>query len=113
MTAPPLSKVRRAGNLLFLSGQLARGADGAIVEGDIRVQTRQAIANLEAVLESQGASLQDVVKVTAWLTDPEDMAGFNEAYRSAFPSPFPARSTVICGLVAGNVEIEAIAAVPG
>lgn len=108
-SGPPLSKARRAGNLLFLSGQLPRGPDGAIVDGDIRVQTRQALANIEAVLAAEGATLGDVVKVTAWVTDASHVAGFNEVYRSVFAEPFPARSTVISGLVAGDVEIEAIA----
>lgn len=109
--ASPLSKVRRVGNLLFLSGQLARGADGMIVEGDIKIQTRQVLANIEAVLESEGATLADVVKVTAWITHPSYMEGFNEVYRSTMPEPFPARSTVICELVAGKVEVEVLAVV--
>ncbi|MDB5694974.1 MAG: putative endoribonuclease [Sphingomonas bacterium] len=107
--APPLSKSRRAGNLLFLSGQLARGADGAIVDGDIRIQTRQVLANIEAVLAGEGATLADVVKVTAWITDLSDMEGFNEVYRAVMPEPFPARSTVFCELAAGKVEIEVLA----
>jgi len=109
---PPLSKVRRVGNLLFLSGQLPRGSDGEIVEGDIKDQTRQALANIEAVLASEGSSLKDVVKMTAWLTDTRHLAGFNEVYRSAFSEPYPARSAVISGLTAGDVELEAIAVVP-
>lgn len=109
---PPLSKTRRAGNLLFVSGQLPRGADGAIVAGDIIVQTRQALANLEAALAGAGASLTDVVKVTAWITDAAHMAGFNEVYREVFAEPFPTRSTVVSGLVAGDVEVEAIAWLP-
>ena len=108
---PPLSKFRRAGNLIFTAGQLPRGADGAIVAGDIEVQTRQAIANLQAVLRDAGAELTDVVKVTAWLTDAAHMAGFNAVYREFFDTPYPARSTVISGLVAGDVEIEAIACI--
>lgn len=106
---PPLSKVRRAGNLLFVSGQLPRGADGQIVEGDIVVQTRQSLDNLKAALETAGARIDQVVKVTAWLTDARYMDGFNQAYREAFAEPFPTRSTVISGLVAGDVEIEAVA----
>ncbi|QVM85314.1 RidA family protein [Novosphingobium decolorationis] len=108
-TRPPLSRFRRAGDLVFTSGQLPRGDDGAIVPGDITVQTRQALANLEAVLAEAGARLGQVVKVTAWLTDAAHMAGFNAVYREVFGEPFPARSTVISGLVAGDVEIEAVA----
>src|SRR3546814_19772926 len=83
----------------------------SIVAGDIEVQTRQAIANLQAVLRDAGAELTDVVKVTAWLTDAAHMAGFNAVYREFFDTPYPARSTVISGLVAGDVEIEAIACI--
>lgn len=109
---PPLTKVRRAGNLLFVSGQLPRGQDGAIVLGDIVVQTRQSIANLQAALATAGATLEHVVKVTAWLTDVSYMDGFNQGYREVFAEPYPARSTVISGLAAGDVEIEAVAWLP-
>ncbi|MCJ2188997.1 RidA family protein [Novosphingobium beihaiensis] len=106
---PPLSRFRRAGNLVFTSGQLPRGADGAIVPGGIEAQTRQALANLEAALAAAGARLDQVIKINAWLTDPTHMAGFNAVYRETFADPFPARSTVISGLAAGDVEIEAVA----
>ncbi|ODP38716.1 MULTISPECIES: RidA family protein [Sphingomonas] len=112
LAGPPLSKVRRAGNLLFVSGQLPRGADGAIVAGDITVQTRQSLANLAAALATAGATIEHVVKVNAWLTDGRYMDGFNQTYREVFSEPYPARSTVISGLVAGDVEIEAVAWLP-
>ena len=108
--APPLSKARRAGDLLFLSGQLPRGAGGAIIEGDVAVQTRQALANLVAVLEANGGTTADVVKVTAWLTDRRHYQAFNDVYCEVFSAPFPARSVVVCDLVAdADVEIEATA----
>ena len=111
--APPLSKCRRAGNLLFVSGQLPRDASGVIVSGDIRVQTAQALNNLVAILEAEGCSTSDVVKVTAWLTDASHMEGFNEVYVDVFAQPYPARSVVISGLVAAaDVEIEAVALLP-
>ncbi|RIV86190.1 RidA family protein [Aurantiacibacter xanthus] len=108
-SVPPLSRYRRAGDLVFTSGQLPRMADGSIIPGDIEAQTRQALANLEAVLAEAGARLDQVIKVTAWLTDASLMPGFNAVYREVFAAPFPSRSTVISGLVAGNVEIEAVA----
>ncbi|MBT0670450.1 RidA family protein [Novosphingobium profundi] len=110
-TPPPLSRYRRAGSLIFTSGQLPRDAKGRVVEGDITVQTRQALANLATVLAEAGARLDQVVKITAWLTDADFMPGFNAVYREVFGEPFPARSTVISGLVAGDVEIEAVACV--
>ncbi|MDB5459244.1 MAG: putative endoribonuclease [Caulobacteraceae bacterium] len=108
--AAPLSKARRAGNLLFVSGQLPRNAEGQIVAGDIVVQTRQALANLQAVLTANGAKLADVVKVTAWLTEPGYIDAFNGVYREWFAEPYPTRSTVVSQLVAAaDVEIEAVA----
>jgi 2-iminobutanoate/2-iminopropanoate deaminase len=108
---PPLSPFRKAGNLLFVSGQLPRGPSGAIVEGDIAVQSEVALGNLLAVLERAGSGVQDVVKVTVWLTDPADADGFNQVYRRYFAEPFPARSVVVSGLVAPGalLEIEATA----
>jgi 2-iminobutanoate/2-iminopropanoate deaminase len=111
--APPLSKARRAGQLLFVSGQLPRGAGGAIVPGGIEVQARQALQNLEAVLRDNGAGFEDVVKVTVWLTDASLSGAFNAVYRDFFKQPYPARSVVVSGLVAkADVEIEAIALLP-
>lgn len=111
--SPPLSKSRRAGSLLFVSGQLPRDPSGAIVPGDIKAQTRQALRNMVAILAAEGCGPGDVVKVTAWLTDAAHMASFNEAYTEVFAPPYPARSVVISGLVAAaDVEIEAIALIP-
>lgn len=111
-TPPPLSRARRAGGLLFVSGQLPRGADGAIVEGDFTAKAERALANLVAALAAEGLEPRHVVKVTAWLTDPADAAAFNQAYVKVFAEPFPARSVVVSGLVAADaaVEVEAIAA---
>lgn len=110
---PPLSTVRRAGSLVFVSGQLPRQADGSMVPGGIEAQTRQAIANLEAVLRAEGLGLEHVVKTTVWLTHASHAPGFNAVYRALFPQPYPARSTVISGLVAdADIEIEAVAALP-
>lgn len=109
-SGPPLSRCRRAGNLLFVSGQVPRDETGAMVQGGIKAQTRQALENLISVLEGEGCTLADVVKVTAWITDENLLAEFNEAYRSILSPPFPARSVVVSRLaVAADVEIEAIA----
>ena len=108
--ALPLSKFRKAGGFLFVSGQLPRGEGGQIVAGDIKVQTRQALSNLVAILEANGAGPKDVVKVTGWVTDLALVGAFNEVYREFFEPPYPARSVVASGLAAGaDVEVEAIA----
>lgn len=109
--SPPLSPVRFAGDTAFVSGQLPRGADGAIIAGGALDQARQSLGNLERALTAAGLGLADVVKVTAWITDASHMADFNTAYREFFAEPFPARSTIVSALVVPNalVEIEAIA----
>jgi 2-iminobutanoate/2-iminopropanoate deaminase len=107
---PALSAARRAGQLLFLSGQLPRGADGRIERGTIEQQTGQVIDNIEAVLRAHGLDLGDVVKTTVWLTDVGLVSGFNAVYGKRFPLPYPARSTVVSALVApADIEIEVVA----
>jgi len=109
----PLSAAVQAGDFLFLSGQVPFGPDGRLVPGDIAVQTRQVLENIAAVLGKVGASMEDVVKTTVWLTDAADFAAFNSVYREYFPSLPPARSCVVSLLaVDARVEIEAIAHVP-
>lgn len=112
MTAtPPLSRFTVAGPMVFISGQLPRGADGQIVEGGFAAQARQALDNLKAVLASAGCELGQVVKATVWLTDASYFAEFNAIYREFFAEPYPSRSVVVSGLVASGalIEIEATA----
>ncbi|QUM72297.1 RidA family protein [Sphingopyxis granuli] len=114
MTAPPLSASRCADSLVFTSGQLARGDDGAIVPGGIEAQAERALANLVRVLASERCTPRDVVKVTAWLTGARHGAAFNAAYVRVFGDPYPARSTVVSALLAPDalVEVEAVAKRP-
>lgn len=109
---PALSPAMPAGDLIFLSGQLAFGADGAIVApDDVAGQTEQVLANLGRVLAGFGLDLSDVVKTTVWLTDTADFPSFNAAYATRFGSHRPARSTVRADLMlpGARVEIEAVA----
>ena len=108
---PPLSPVRFAGSTVYISGQLPRGQDGKIITGDMQDQTRQALANLKAILQSEDLQLSNVVKVTAWITDADYMADFNSTYCEYFAEPYPTRSTIVSALVVPDamVEIEAIA----
>jgi 2-iminobutanoate/2-iminopropanoate deaminase len=109
----PYSPFVRAGDFVIVSGQGGL-RDGAIVEGGVSAQTAQALANVAGVLAEAGASLDDVVKTTCFLTDLGTFAEFNDAYAEAFGDHRPARSTVeVAALPAGlDVEIEAWAYAP-
>ena len=105
----PYTPAVRAGDLVFVSGQLGM-RDGALVEGGVAAQTAQAVANLSERMAEMGASLTDVVKTTCFLVDMNEFATFNEAYMEAFGDHRPARSTIaVRELPAkGEVEIEAV-----
>ena len=110
----PYSQGVISNGLLFTAGQIALDpATGSIVEGDVAVQTRRVLANLEAILAAAGATWNDVVKTTVFLHDMGDFAKVNQIYAEAFGSARPARSTVqVSALPRGVlVEIDAIAAV--
>ena len=110
----PYTPVVRAGDFIYVSGQGGL-LDGAVVPGGVAGETAQAMANIASLLESVGASMDDVVKTTCFLTDMEDYATFNEHYSAAFGSKHrPARSCVaVKALPAGFlIEVEAVAYAP-
>ena len=107
----PFSHGFRGGNLVFTSGQVGTDPEtGKVAEG-IEEQTRQTLANVEAVLEAAGCSRKDVIKATVFLADIRDYDGMNKVYGSFFSKPYPARSCVEAKLANPKlkVEIEAIA----
>lgn len=108
----PLSAAYAGAGLLFTSGQLAFDADGQLCKGDIATQTRLCLENINRLIVAENLSLTDIVKVTVWLTDTADFAGFNAVYSQFFGEHRPARSTVRSDLMlpGAKVEIEAIAA---
>jgi 2-iminobutanoate/2-iminopropanoate deaminase len=97
--------------MVFASGQLGLDPATGTLRSGLEEQTRQALANLSAVLEEAGASMAGVVKTTIFLVDIAQFATVNAIYGTAFPAPAPARSTVqVAALPLGAlVEIEAIA----
>jgi 2-iminobutanoate/2-iminopropanoate deaminase len=106
------SQAIAAGGFVFCSGQIAMDpATGELVGGSVADQTRRCLENLQAVLRAAGSSLDDVVKVSAFLIDMGDFPEFNEAYGEFFGDDPPARATVaVAGLPRGvQVEIECIA----
>ena len=102
----PYSPAIRAGNLLFVSGQIASSADA-----DLATQTRQCLANLRAVLDAGGATLWQVAKVTVYLADPDGWPVFNPIYAEFFGTHKPARAIVPVAAFPGGfkVEVDAIA----
>lgn len=106
----PYSPAIRAGNLLFVSGQIASDP-GA----DLATQTRQCLANLRAVLEAGGATLQQVAKVTVYLSEHDGWAVFNPIYAEFFGDHKPARAIVPVAAFPGGfkVEVDAIAVLGG
>ncbi|HEY2302191.1 MAG TPA: Rid family detoxifying hydrolase [Acidimicrobiales bacterium] len=104
----PYTPIVRAGDWLVCSGQVGQSG-GVIVAGGVAAQLGQAIANLKALLEGQGASLDRVVKTTVFLTDMAEFGVMNETYVAAFGHHRPARSAVaVAALPLGAaVEIEA------
>ena len=108
----PFSAAVRAGDLLFLSGQVALDpATSKLVAGDIGAQTEQIFANISAVLEAAGKSFDDVMKTTVYLADMKDFGAMNTVYARYFQTPYPARTTIqAAGLPLGAaVEIEVVA----
>lgn len=108
----PYSPALSVGDWLFISGQVpADPSTGNLVEGDITVQTRQVLRNIGALLDAAGLSFADVARTTVFLADMNDFAAMNEAYRSFFTEPFPARSTVQAARLPrdARIEIDAIA----
>ena len=108
----PYSQAIRAGDFVFVSGQLAIDpADGKMVEGPIGAQTERIFLNIKAILEAAGSSLDNLVKTSVFLADLGDFAAMNEAYAKYAGANPPARSTFqVAGLPAGaRIEIEVVA----
>jgi len=106
----PYSQAIRAGDTVYLSGQIGlEPASGTLREG-VDNQTRQVFSNLKAVAEAAGGSLDDIVKLTVLLADLGDFAKVNEIMTAYFKPPYPARATYqVAGLPRGaRIEVEAV-----
>ena len=103
----PYSQAIRYGDLLFVSGQIALNPEtGELVEGDIEVQTKQVLENVQAIIKEAGMTLQDVLKCSCFLKDMEDFVKFNAVYNSYFAESLPARETVEVGRLPKDVCVE-------
>ncbi|ANU15763.1 deaminase [Planococcus maritimus] len=102
----PYSQGVISGELFYSSGQIPLKADGELVQGGISEQTHQVFANLQAVLEEAGSSLQQVIKTTVFIKDMNDFAELNSIYASYFGEHKPARSTVEVARLPKDVKVE-------
>ena len=108
-----LSKAVRAGNFVFLTGQVPMKNGVVITEGSIEAQTRIVLDEIKNTLTEAGCKLQDVVKAMVWLKNRDDFPGFNSIYGEYFPYEPPARSAIVSNfLVDVLVEIEVVAYKP-
>ena len=108
-----LSRGIRAGDFVFLTGQIPMKDNVVMTHGSIEVQTRAVLDDIKETLALAGCDLQDVVKSMVWLTSREDFPGFNDVYAEYFPKNPPARSAVVNDLLVDvKVEIEVIAFSP-
>jgi 2-iminobutanoate/2-iminopropanoate deaminase len=108
----PYSQAVRAGDLLFISGQIpAIPATGEIARDDIEVQTKQVMENIGAILKAAGLDFRNIVKTTVFMKDLKEFGKFNEIYGTYYKGDFPARATVeVSNLPKGvRIEIEAVA----
>lgn len=107
----PLSSGYRAGDFVYVSGQVATQQDGSVLIGDFDAEVNLTLDNVEAILKAGGADFSQVVKINAWLSNSLLFARFNEIYRQRFSAAPPARTTVVVafGHPDVRVEVDAIA----
>lgn len=111
--ARPLSPAVRAGDFVFVSGQVPTDDQGQVIVGGIEAQTRQVFKRVEAALALAGCTLSDVAKVSVWLNDARDFGSFNRVYMECFGDHRPARSTVESRLmIDAKIEIDVTAYKP-
>lgn len=109
----PFSNAIRAGDFVFVSGQIAFTADGSVSTGSIQEQTELVLNAIEAILKAAGCSMEDVIKCGCTLQDARDFGGFNTVYATFFPEDPPVRTTTVGELVLdARVEIECVAFAP-
>lgn len=110
--APPpaghYSHAVRAGEFLFVSGQVPRDSAGGYEPADVGTETRLTLTNLAAIATAGGGRLADAVKITVYLADSSHTAAFNAAYSEFFDAAPPARTVVVAGLREVKVELDAI-----
>ena len=105
-----LSRAMRAGDFVFLTGQVPFKDGQVMTEGSIEEQTHAVLSEIKQTLKTAGCQMSDVVKAMVWLTDRADFPGFNSVYGDYFPNDPPTRSAVVNDLLVDvRVEVEVIA----
>ncbi|TMV50223.1 RidA family protein [Paenibacillus mesophilus] len=109
----PFSHALRAGDFVYVSGQVGVDPETRIVAGDtIEAQTEQCVRNLETILKAAGLTLDHVIKVNTHVTNLTDIPAYNKVYENLFSKPYPTRTTVQSGLGNYLIEIDVIAYAP-
>lgn len=104
----PYSQAVRVGDLVFMSGQIPLDPEtGALVEGEFEDRARQVFANLRAVAEASGGSMNDIVKLTIFLTDLSNFASVNTVMQEFFDEPYPARAAIGVAALPLGADVEA------
>lgn len=112
----PYSQAVRAGDLLFVSGQVPIDPEtGQLIDGGVAAQTHRVLRSLDAIVRAAGATFDDVVKTTVYLADMNDFVTMNRAYATWFAEPAPARAAVEVARLPkdAQIEIDAIVRLPG
>lgn len=103
----PYSQAIIEGDFIFVAGQgPGNPQTGQLEMGDVQSQTRRTLANMKAILEAAGSSLDKVVKCNVYLKDIRDFQAMNEVYAATFSAPFPARTTIQAGALPGDISVE-------
>lgn len=105
--ANPLSQAVKSHGFIFVSGQTGRDPDTReIVSDSVTEQTQQIFRNVETILQSGGASLDDIVRITVYLSNLDDKEEFNQAYEEAISAPYPARAVVGGNVLSPGAKVE-------
>lgn len=102
----PYTPAVKAGPFVYVSGQASTDEHGQKVPGTFKEEFLRSIANVERVLKAAGVSLKDVVKVTSYVDQAENLEEYNQLYREVFSEPFPARTTIVNCLVGVGIKYE-------
>jgi len=109
----PFHPAVRAGDYIYVSGQVSKDADGNMLCGSIEVETAGTIESIQRIIAEEGATLQDVCRVTTYLEDPRDFGRYNAVFKKYFDGAVLARTTVEArAVITTRIEMEAIVYLP-